>query len=277
MNLKDFLKEVLGAYSEENSDKKEEKVGINLKNETREETNEEEDTKIIIDSEKDENEPGSGKNKEKKIDKVNENFELIKAKSDEKGIVESSATKEEKGDEKGNEPGSETSQLEDDKENSSEHFTKDDYEDYINDNMKLKGPVEEMSQEDGSSLSDDLKRNTGDDSDYDVDSNDIDEELGHKEGSGEDGSGKDGLAGNSTEINYDENEVELEGEEDPDDNDYDYGYDEESPVSRSRQKKSEPLEEALKELEEHDYVKKASAKSKEMMEPNSDDYSTGVD
>ena len=77
---------------------------------------------------------------------------------------------------------------------------------------------------------------------------------GHKAGSGEDGSGKDGSAGNSTENNYDENEVE--GEEGPDDNDYDYGYDEESPVSRSRQKKSEPLEEALKELEEHDYVKK---------------------
>ena len=161
MNLKDFLKEVLGAYSEENSDKKEEKVGINAKNETpAEETNEEEDTKIIFDPEKDENEPGSGENKEKKIDKVNDNFEPIKAKSDEKGIVESSATKEEKGDEKGNEPGSEMSQLEDDEENSTEHFTKDDYEDYINDNMKLKGSVEEMSQEDGSSLSDDRKRNT---------------------------------------------------------------------------------------------------------------------
>ena len=160
MNLKDFLKDVLGAYSEENSDKKEEKKGINEKNQTQEETNEEEDTKIIIDSEKDENEPGSGKNKEKKIDKVKDNFEPINAKSDEKGIVESSATKEEKGDEKGNEPGSEMSQLEDDEENSTDHFTKDDYEDYINDNMKPKGPVEEMSQEDGSSLSDDLKRNT---------------------------------------------------------------------------------------------------------------------
>ena len=102
----------------------------------------------------------TGESKEKKIDKVKDNFEPINAKSDEKGMVESSATKEEKGDEKGNESGSEMSQLEDDEENSTEHFTKDDYEDYINDNMKLIGPVEEMSQEDGSSLSDNLKRNT---------------------------------------------------------------------------------------------------------------------
>ena len=71
------------------------------------------------------------------------------------------------------------------------------------------------------------------------------------------------MAGNSTENNYDENEVE--GEEDPDDNDYDYGYDEEPPVSRSRQKKSEPLEEALKELEEHDYVKKGKQSMKNLL------------
>ena len=40
MNLKDFLKQVLSAYSEENSDEKEEKVEINMKKETPEETNE---------------------------------------------------------------------------------------------------------------------------------------------------------------------------------------------------------------------------------------------
>ena len=184
--LKDLSTKQLSANSDENSGNKEEKVGIKVDNKTTEKINEERDTKSIIDPGNDEDEPGSGENKEKKaadalsdflkdkglednaVDSIGateddkgsengkwDNSETSKAKSDEEGIFASSSKKEEIGDEEGNEPGSEISQSQDDKENSLDHFTSDEYEDYINEIMKANDRVEEIPEEDESSLLDD--------------------------------------------------------------------------------------------------------------------------
>ena len=152
--------------------------------------NEERDTKSIIDPGNDEDEPGTGENKEKKTanamsdflkdmglednavngigatedDKGRENgkwdnSEPSNAKSNEDAIFASSSKKEEKGDEEGNEQGSEISQSEDDKGNPHDHFTINDYEDYINEIMEANDQVEEIPQEDESSLLDDTESN----------------------------------------------------------------------------------------------------------------------
>ena len=75
-----------------------------------------------------------------------------------------------------------------------------------------------------------------------------------EDGSGEDGSGKHGSAGFRAKNIYDENEEEEEEYSMEDYDDY-YGSDEEYPAV-SRSKILDPLEEAVKKLEEHEYTVK---------------------